>query len=135
MSLPRHKHAAVSLRGGGVLIVGGADDRDFRGRHRSAELYDPRRGRFVRVGPMAQPRFKLPDAVVRLRSGRVLVAGGARIAELYDPSTRRFRPAGGAGAALSFATATVLRDGRVLVAGGYDDRIAVTSSAWIAASG
>jgi hypothetical protein len=135
MSLPRHKHAAVSLRGGAVLVVGGSDERDFRGRYRSAELYEPRRGRFVPVGSMAEARFKLPDAVVRLRSGRVLVAGGARIVEVYDPRTRRFQRAGAAGAALSFATATVLRDGRVLVAGGYDDRIAVTSSAWIAASG
>jgi Kelch motif/Galactose oxidase, central domain len=133
MSLPRHKHAAVSLRGGAVLIVGGSDERDFRGRYRSAELFEPRHERFVTTGPMAQARFKLPDAVVRLPSGRVLVAGGARTVELYDPRTRRFRPAGNAGAALSFATATVLRDGRVLVAGGYDDRIAVTSSAWIAA--
>lgn len=132
MTLPRHKHAAVPLRRGSVLIVGGSDDRDFRGRYRSAELYDPKRGRFVRVGQMSQARFKLPDAVVRLPSGRVLVAGGARRAELYDPATRRFRPAGDAGAALSFATATVLRDGRVLIAGGYDDRIAVTSHAWIA---
>jgi hypothetical protein len=132
LSVPRHKHAAVSLRGGSVLIVGGSNDRDFHGRYRSAELYDPKRARFVRVGPMSHARFKLPDAVVRLPSGRVLVAGGARRAELYDPATRRFRPAGDAGRALSFATATVLRDGRVLVAGGYDDRIAVTSHAWVA---
>jgi hypothetical protein len=70
---------------------------------------------------------------VRLPSGRVLVAGGGRRAELYDPATRSFRPAGHAGAALSFATATVLRNGRVLVAGGYDRGIAVTSHAWVAA--
>jgi Kelch motif/Galactose oxidase, central domain len=132
MTLPRHKHAAVSLRSGAALIVGGSNDRDFRGRYRSAELYAPRSGTFVRVGQMSQARFKLPDAVVRLPSGRVLVAGGARRAELYDPSTRRFRRAGDARpAGLSFATATVLRDGRVLVAGGYDDRIAVTTRALI----
>jgi hypothetical protein len=106
-----------------VLVVSGSDDRDFGGRYRSAELYEPRRGRFVRVGRMVHGRFKLPDAVVRLRSGRVLVAGGAPHAELYDPATRCFRAADNAGAALSFATATVLRDGRVLVAGGYDDAI------------
>jgi hypothetical protein len=134
MSVRRHKHAAVTLRDGSVLVVGGSDEHDFRGRYRSAELYVPRRGRFVRVGQMSQARFKLPEAVVRLPSGRVLVAGGARRAELYEPATRRFRPAGDAGAALSFATATLLRDGRVLVAGGYDDRIAVTSHAWVAAA-
>jgi hypothetical protein len=132
MSVPRHKHAAVALRGGGVLVLGGSNHEDFRGRYRSAELYDPRRGRFVRTGAMALARFKLPDAAVLLPSGRVLVAGGARRAELYDPTTRRFRPAGDAGSALSFATATLLRDGRVLVAGGYDDRISITGHAWVA---
>jgi hypothetical protein len=131
MTVPRHKHAAVPLRGGSVLVVGGSNEQDFRGRYRSAELYEPKRGRFVRVGAMAMARFKLPDAAILLPSGRVLVAGGARQAELYDPVTRRFRPAGDAGGTLSFATATLLRDGRVLVAGGYDDRIAVTSHAWI----
>jgi Kelch motif/Galactose oxidase, central domain len=132
MSVPRHKHAAVALRGGGVLVVGGSNHNDFHGRYRSAELYEPRRGRFVRVGGMALARFKLPDAAVLLPTGRVLVAGGGRRAELYDPGTKRFRPAGDAGGTLSFATATVLRDGRVLVAGGYDDRITVTGHAWVA---
>jgi Kelch motif len=131
MTLPRHKHAAVSLRDGAALIVGGSNNRDFQGRYRSAELYAPRSGRFVRVGQMSQARFKLPDAVVRLPSGDVLVAGGARRAELYDPDRRRFRRAGNVGPTLSFSTATLLRDGRVLVAGGYDDRIAVTSRATI----
>jgi hypothetical protein len=131
MTLPRHKHAAVALRGGSVLVLGGSNDRDFRGRYRSAEVFDARRARFVRVGQMTQARFKLPDAVVRLPSGRVLVAGGASQADLYEPARRRFRPITGTGATLSFSTATVLRDGRVLVVGGYDDRIAVTSRAWI----
>lgn len=131
MTLPRHKHAAVSLRNGAALIVGGSNDRDFQGRYRSAEVYSARSGRFIRVGKMSQARFKLADAVVRLPSGHVLVAGGARRAELYDPVRRRFRRAGDAGPTLSFSTATVLRDGRVLVAGGYDGRIAVTSRASI----
>jgi hypothetical protein len=135
MTVARHKHAAVTLRRGSVLVLGGSDERDFRGRYRSAELYDTTRSRFVPVGQMAEARFKLPDAVVRLPSGKVFVGGGGRTAELYDPARRRFRLAGSAGARFSFATATALPDGRVLVAGGYDDRIAVTSHAWIARAG
>jgi hypothetical protein len=129
MTATRHKHAAVTLRSGFVLVVGGSDHRDFRGRHRSAELYDARRARFTRVGRMAEARFKLPDAVVRLPSGTVLVAGGGRQAEVYDPDRRRFQAVAGTGTTLSFATATVLPNGRVLVAGGYDDSISVASRA------
>ncbi|HEX2288124.1 MAG TPA: kelch repeat-containing protein [Gaiellaceae bacterium] len=131
MTTNRYKHAAVSLGGGAALVVGGSDSRDFNGRYASAERYDPRTRRFRRVGAMAERRFKLTDAVVRLPSGRVLVAGGGARVEVYEPATRRFRAAGRVGATLASATATVLRDGRVLVAGGYDDSIRVSREAWV----
>jgi len=59
------------------------------------------------------------------------VAGGGVGAALYDPATRRFRDVPGSPYALSFATATRLRDGRVLVTGGYDDAIDVVPGAWL----
>ena len=37
----------------------------------------------------------------------------------------------GPGRTLSFATATRLKDGEVLVVGGYDDHIAVAADAWL----
>ena len=37
----------------------------------------------------------------------------------------------GTGRTLSFATATRLKDGEVLVVGGYDDHIAVAADAWL----
>jgi hypothetical protein len=131
MTIPRYKHAAVALRGGGVLVVGGSDSRDFFGRYASAERYDPRSRRFRRVGAMAEARFKLPDAVVSLPSGRVVVAGGGASVEAYDPRSRRFRRVGRMGTTLAFSTATLLSDGRVLIVGGYDDRIRVSRSAWL----
>ena len=126
----RHKHAAVAVRGG-VLVVGGSDERDFAGRRSSAELYLTASRRWVRVGPLSGPRFKLGDAVVALPGGGALVAGGGRGADRYDPAARRFRPGTGTGQVLSFATATRLRDGAVLVVGGYDDRIALARGAWL----
>jgi hypothetical protein len=118
------------LRDGSVLVVGGSDSNDFFGRHRTAEIFDAARGRTRRLVRMREARFKLPDAVVRLPSGRVLVAGGGVAVEIYDPRAGRFRGGGRIGTTLSFSTATVLEDGRVLIAGGYDDRIAVTRDVW-----
>jgi hypothetical protein len=131
MAVNRHKHAAVRLRDGSVLLVGGSNGRDFFGRYASAERLAPGARRFRLVGSMAERRFKLPDAVVRLPSGRVLVTAGGPHVEAYDPRTRRFGRVGRTGVTLSFATATVLADGRVLVAGGYDDRIRVSRSTWL----
>jgi hypothetical protein len=131
MTTNRYKHAAVPLGGSAALVVGGSDSRDFKGRYASAERYYPRTRRFRRVGAMAERRFKLTDAVVRLPSGRVLVAGGGARVEVYEPATRRFRAAGRVGASLASATATALPDGRVLVAGGYDDSIRVSREAWV----
>ena len=131
MTIPRYKHAAVALRDGSVLLVGGSNARDFYGRYASAERFDPKSGRFRRVGAMAERRYKLPDAVVRLSSGRVVVAGGGASVELYDPGSRRFRRIGVLGKSLAFSTATTLADGRVLVAGGYDDRIDVSRFGWL----
>ncbi len=80
---------------------------------------------------MAEHRFKLAGAVVRIPSGRVVVAGGGARVEVYEPATRRFRAAGRLGTSLASSTATPLPDGRVLVVGGYDDRIRVTPAAWL----
>ena len=133
LTVNRYKHAAVPLRDGGVLVVGGSDGRDFNGRYASVERLAPGAARFARAGRMAEARFKLPDAVVRLPSGRVVIAGGGSRVELYDPRTRRVRSLGRIGASFAFSTATMLRDGRVLVAGGYDDRLRVSRAAWIVA--
>ena len=127
---PRHKHAAVLLRDGRVLVVGGSDARDFGGRYRASELWSPATRRFAPAPALRERRFKLPDAVVRLASGDVIVAGGGDTVERYRPGGRFLRD-GEIGRPFMFATATVLRDGRVLVAGGYDDSIAPTDGAWL----
>ena len=91
--------------------------------------------RRFRPGPaLREPRFKIPDAVVRLGSGDVLVAGGGETVERLRPGGR-FVEDGELGAALMFATATVLPGGSVLVAGGYDESITPTAGTWLYRSG
>lgn len=132
MTTKRHKHAAVTLDDGRVLIVGGSDELDARGAYKSAEIYDPRLRRFAAIENMTQSRYKLRATVVRLSNGKVLIAGGAKGAEVFDPKSSSFYSVlGDTDDVKLFATATTLRDGRVLIAGGYNNRIAVSPAAWI----
>jgi hypothetical protein len=128
----RYKHAAVALPDGRVLVIGGSDARDSRGKLRSIESFDPATRTFRPAGTMLEPRYKIANAVQLLPGGKVLIAGGGVRAELYDPATRRSTAVGpDFGAALNFATASLLPDGSVLVAGGYGERgIAMSARAW-----
>jgi hypothetical protein len=130
MTVARYKHAAIALPDGRVLVTGGSDARDFAGRYASAEIFDPRDRSFRPAAAMMAARYKLPAALALLPSGEVLVAGGAATAELFDGTAFR-AVTGSLDASWSFATATVLANGDVLVTGGYDDRIRPTAGAWL----
>jgi hypothetical protein len=136
MTVRRHKHGAALLADGRVLIVGGSDERDWHGKYDSAELFDPQKRIFTPVAPMHQARFKLTEAVVSLPDGKVLIAGGSEAPEIYDPATSRFSlVVGSFGVARHFASATLLRDGRVLITGGYDDHTTSTEHSWLYSGG
>jgi hypothetical protein len=51
-----------------VLIAGGSDERDWSGNLSSAEIYDPKSGRFSTASPLINSRFKLPEEAVALES-------------------------------------------------------------------
>ncbi|HEV8363922.1 MAG TPA: kelch repeat-containing protein [Gemmatimonadaceae bacterium] len=132
MSIVRYKHATVTLSDGRVLVIGGSDARDGFGRYDTAEIWDPHTGTFAPSGRMHNRRYKIPDSVVRLRNGAVLVAGGAPQAELFDPVAQMFELVpGDLGASYAFSSATVLPNGDVLIAGGYDDQIRLTDQVFI----
>jgi hypothetical protein len=133
MWIPRHKHAAALLDNGRVLIVGGSDNRDWRGKMDSAEIYDPATGKFIDGGRMSEARFKLTNAIVRLPEGKVLMAGGAGHAEVFDPASQRFTVVPGPEMdGRYFSTATLLSGGRVLLAGGYGENAEPSNNgAWI----
>jgi hypothetical protein len=83
-------------------------------------------GTFTATGNMIMARGT--HTATLLFNGKVLIAGGYRYgypaealarAELYDPSTGTFNATGDMTAARARHTATLLTDGRVLIAGGY----------------
>jgi hypothetical protein len=120
MTVPRGKFGGVLLPDGRVLIAGGQAGGAWGTRVTSTQIYDPRTGRFIPGPELNDDRFKLSKAVVSLKDGRVLIAGGAEQPEVYDPASGAFVPVGGAKLdGFLFSTATLLDDGRVLLAGGY----------------
>jgi hypothetical protein len=135
LTLRRHKHDAVLLADGRVLITGGSDERDDLNAYASAELYDPSTGAFSPAGDMPAIRYKHIGTSVRLPDGRVLIAGGARQAVIYDPLRGAFSSVPGdlGSAALSrlFTTATLLPNGQVLITGGYGIGQPVSAQAWL----
>ena len=118
MTAPRLKHAATLLPDGRVLITGGSPDNDWHP-VRSAEIFDPRTNKFTAISQMELARFKIPDATAILKNGRILIAGGAAEVEVYDNAARKFFRAGSLDEAHFFASATLLKDGRALITGGY----------------
>jgi hypothetical protein len=118
-------HQSTSLKDGRVLVTGGLDDMSCAGFDR-AELYDPETGTFRVVGRTSVPR-ELHTATL-LRDGSVLLAGGGSggcvtptiaTLERYDPATESFKGAGSMIEPRAAHTATLLRDGRVLLTGGF----------------
>ncbi len=123
MAAFRELHTATLLDNGKVLITGGDDEMgDFSA---TAELFDPSSGTFGPTGSMGNPRLNHTATLLcNLSSApctdnRVLVTGGGTAtAELFDPTTGSFTPTGATETIRYAATATLLNNGKVLVAGG-----------------
>jgi len=132
MTTARCKHTAGVLPDGRILIAGGSDSRGWDRNLNSAEIYDLRTGKFTAVAPMNDSRFKLPDEAAQLASGRLLIAGGSKEVEVFDPTSGRFFVAAGELAdSRHFMSETKLKDGSVLLAGGYPNNDQATAQAWV----
>ncbi|GHH82765.1 hypothetical protein GCM10018793_43150 [Streptomyces sulfonofaciens] len=131
LRIPRSGHQATLLADGTVLVTGGValEGRKSRTFHPQSpwhtELYNPAAGTWTPAGNM--PIGRAHHRALALPSGRVLVLGGAHsatydagyaAAAVYDPRSRAWTPATGMRTGRFYCSATRLKDGRVLAAGG-----------------
>jgi hypothetical protein len=130
MTIRRHKHDAVAVGAGRVLVFGGADERDNEGVYNSVEIFDA--GRFSGATPLRLGRYKHRGTTLPLADGTWLLAGGATQAEAYDPATGQSDVvAGTARMAGQFSAAAPLPLDRVLITGGYGEGQGPGPGAWI----
>jgi N-acetylneuraminic acid mutarotase len=123
----RTSPTATLLTNGKVLVVGGGSGLDALA---SAELYDPVSGTWTSTGSLATARGGQTETL--LSNGKVLVAGGENSSgpggsgvilastELYDPASGTWTATGSLATARTGQTASLLPNGKVLVAGGVD---------------
>lgn len=128
MKTARAIHTATKLSDGRVLLTGGEIKRNSV--IGDAEIFDPKTNSFIKIpAKMNAVRYK-HDAVL-LADGSVLIFGGSdendtrgklKSAEIFDPEKETFTPTKD----MNFArfkigeTATLLQDGKVLVAVGNE---------------
>jgi len=123
MAAARTTHAAVQLKDGSVMVVGGYDPMQGQALA-GVEIYAPGSGTWTATGSLSEPRSS-HTATVLADQLTVVVAGGSGgsggggllgNSETYAGGT--WTPFPGLGSARYYHTETVLTDGTVLVAGG-----------------
>lgn len=129
LSNPRFIHRTAKLLDGRVLITGGqSQNAPTSVITTSVDIFNPATNGITPAGPMTVPRWS--HTATTLADGRVLVTGGRTgstaatgvvlaTAEIYDPATNSWtETTGPMNVARRSHTATLLPNGKVLIAGG-----------------
>ncbi len=135
----RQLHTATLLPNGTVLIVGGVTTSAQGPIVSTAEIYDPVSGTFGSA-PSNPNVARASHTATLLPSGKALIAGGlvsggssgnkgTTATELYDPVAGTFTLSANMLAPRENHTATLLSDGRVLIAEGINDPTAFSTGA------
>lgn len=138
MSDARGDATATLLPNGKVLIAGGDDGKSLATESptNSVDLYDPATNSFATSTPLMNEAREQATATL-LANGKVLIAGGLGLSggtlnpilndvDLYDPASNTFAPASSTplmNKARVEATATLLNNANVLIAGGITGSI------------
>ncbi len=125
LAVARTDHVAVALPSGDVAFVAGSAGPSGGAMLSSVEIFRAESESVVVGGSLLVPRWLHSATILPSRS--VLVTGTSGpyftesavvLTEIYDPSTGGSKAAGALPQPAAFQTATLLADGRVLVAGG-----------------
>ncbi len=119
--------SAILLKDGPVLAIGGIPG--VSSPSPIAELFNPEEETWSPAGSSTQPTFNYGAATTMLKDGRVFISGGASQTLMgdalpsgfvYDPRTDRWVTTNPMALGRVSHSASLLPDGRVLVAGGRD---------------
>ena len=124
---------AALLPDGGVIVAGGRTNGDLAaGALNTTDLYEPGdtwiAGPAMRVGHCHNTLTTLANGVLLIAGGRCGAAESIAVAELYDPNVKTWAPATSLLDRVGFHSAVLLKDGRVLVAGGQSAGGVITAS-------
>lgn len=130
MAFARYFHTATRLLDGTVLVAGGLGALPInQGKLASAELYDPNTMIWTTVGSLNNARVS--HTATLLSNGKVLVVAGEGVdpsqgvlcltsCEIYDPASKIWNPTTSISGPREHHATTLLKNGLVLIAGGYD---------------
>ena len=133
MPIPLHSSSTTQLADGRILVAGGSNN---FGSVDTAQIYDPATDAwFAKTSSMNESRYY--HTATLLKNGKVLVAGGNKVsnggatasntAEIFDPATNGWTLVAPMAVIRILPTATLLADGRVMLAGGTDTGAANTT--------